>query len=340
MRRLLILFLLLFFVPRSSAASQPTGKLAEIIQRGYLICGINGDLPGFGWVDPDTGDISGFDVDYCRALTAAIFDEVTPDNLAFVQLTAEMRFDAVQNGEIDVLIRNTTLTVSRDVNYASDFGPVIFYDGQGLMAHANADIRSSHDLNGAVVCATSGTTNEDNLRELFDANQLQYTLLSFEATSDTFAAFVDGQCDLLTSDRSQLASLRSETAHPSNYEILPYTLSKEPLAPLYLADEQWGNVIRWVIYATFYAEELGITSVNVDEFLNSIDPSTQRFLGVNGDVGTRLGLSNDFAVNVIRAVGNYGEIYERNLEPIGIVRDDSLNAQWYNGGLIYAPPWN
>lgn len=339
MRRVLIVLTLLLLLVSNSNAAQ-SGKLTEIMQRGRLICGVNAELPGFGWVDPDTDEFSGFDVDFCRALAAAIFGTVTEDNLEFVALTAELRFEAVQSGAVDVLIRNTTLTFGRDVDYASDFGPVIFYDGQGLMAHSDVTIQSSRDLNGAVICATSGTTNEENLRELFDANGLQYTLLSFEETSATFDAFVRRDCDLLTSDRSQLASLRSETPVPSNYQILPYTLSKEPLAPLYLADEQWGNIIRWVIYATFYAEELGITSQNIDQYISSPDPSTQRFLGGAGDMGRRLGLSDDFVVSVIRAVGNYGEIYARHLEPLGIVRDDSLNAQWYNGGLIYAPPWN
>ncbi len=327
-------------------AQEPTGRLAEVLARGRLICGIHGSLRGFGFEDPETGEISGFDVDFCKALTAAVFGEVTEDNLEYVKLTAQARFPAVQNGEVDVLMRNTTVTLTRDTDPEGDFAPVTFYDGQGLMVRADLGIEELADLDGASICSTTGTTTEQNITELFETNDLSYELVVFEETTDTLVGFVDGRCDILTSDKSQLASQRLDTEDPSAYVILPMTISKEPLAPMYLqGDAQWGDIVRWVVYATFYAEELGITSENIDDFMESDDAAVRRFLGLpdeegaTEDLGNKLGLSNDFAANAIRAVGNYGEIYDRNIVPLGIDRAGTLNAQYYDGGLIYAQPW-
>ncbi|MCC6614923.1 MAG: amino acid ABC transporter substrate-binding protein [Anaerolineae bacterium] len=323
------------------AAAQPTGKLAEVIERGKLICGVNGTLPGFSFLDPDTGEVSGFDADFCRAFAAAIFGEVTADNLEFVPLTAAERFTALQSGQIDVLSRNTTWTLSRDTDLLGEFAPVTFYDGQGLMVRTDLGVSSIDELEGASFCTLTGTTTELNITDAMTARGFQFELIPFDASSDSFAAFEAGRCDVLTSDKSQLAGLRSSAADPSVYTILADTLSKEPLAPMVLeGDDDWLNVIRWTVFATFQAEEFGITQANIDDMVAS-PPNAEvgRFVGAEGGLGTFLGLSDNFAVNVIKAVGNYGEIYDRNIGPIGISREGTLNASWKDGGLLYAPAW-
>lgn len=326
-----------------SAQAEPTGKLAEVIERGRLICGVSGTLPGFSFFDPDTTEMSGFDADYCRALAAAIFGEVTEDNLEFVQLTAAERFAALQSGDVDVLFRNTTWTFSRDSDVGGDFGPVTFYDGQGLMipvALADEGVASIEDLDGAAVCTQAGTTTEANITDAFSARGFDLELIPFETSADSMAGFVDGRCDVLTSDKSQLAALRSASDDPSLYTILPDTLSKEPLGPMWLqGDSQWGDVITWTVFATFQAEEFGIDSMNIGDMMGSGSPEIARFLGEEGDLGSFIGLSNDFAANVIAAVGNYGELYDLHIAPLGIERAGSLNAAWTDGGLIYAPAW-
>ncbi|MEM6282236.1 MAG: amino acid ABC transporter substrate-binding protein [Chloroflexota bacterium] len=320
--------------------AEPTGKLAEVLERGTLNCGVSGTLPGFSFLDPDTGEMSGFDADYCRALTAAIFGEVTEENLEFVPLTAAERFTALQTGQIDVLSRNTTWTLSRDSDLGGDFVVVNFYDGQGLMVPVDLGVGSIDDLGGARICTQSGTTTELNITDAMTSRGLDFELVPLETSADTFTAFEGGQCDVLTSDKSQLAALRSSAADPSLYTILPDTLSKEPLGPMWIeGDAQWGDVIKWTVYATFYAEELGITSENIGDMMGSEDPGLARFVGEEGGLGSFIGLSDDFAVNVISTVGNYGEIYDRHLTPIGITRDGSLNASYLDGGLIYAPAW-
>ncbi len=327
------------------AQAEPTGKLAEVIARGSLNCGVSGGLPGFSYLNPNDNSWSGLDVDYCRALTAAIFGEVTDTNLVLVPLTAAERFPALQAGQVDVLMRNTTWTFSRDTDLQGDFGPTTFYDGQGLMVPVALGVASIDDLNGASICVQTGTTTELNITEAFNARGFDLELIPFEDSSQTITALEAGQCDVLTSDKSQLAGLRSGTADPSLYVILPDTLSKEPLGPMYnQGDAQWADVVNWTVYATFQAEEYGISSANVDEFLASADTSIQRFLGVaaadgSPSLGSFIGLSDDFAVSIIRAVGNYGEIYDRNIVPIGIDRAGTLNASWKDGGLIYAPAW-
>jgi general L-amino acid transport system substrate-binding protein len=323
-----------------SAQAEPTGKLAEVLERGTLNCGVSGTLPGFSFLDPDTGEMSGFDADYCRAIAAAVFGEVTDDNLEFVPLTAAERFTALQTGQIDVLSRNTTWTLSRDSDLGGDFVVVSFYDGQGLMVPVDLGITSIDDLNGARICTQSGTTTELNITDAMTSRSLDFELVPLETSADTFTAFEGGQCDVLTSDKSQLAALRSSAADPSLYTILPDTLSKEPLGPMWVqGDAQWGDVIKWTVYATFYAEEIGVTSENIGDMMGSDDPNMARFLGEEGGLGGFIGLSDDFVVNVISAVGNYGEIYDNHLTPLGITRDGSLNASYVDGGLIYAPAW-
>lgn len=327
------------------AQAEPTGKLAEVIARGKLICGVSGGLPGFSFLDPNTNTWSGLDVDYCRVFAAAIFGEANENTLELVALTAAERFTALQANQVDVLSRNTTWTFSRDTDLKGDFAPTTFYDGQGLLVRADLGVSSINDLNGASICVQTGTTTELNITEAFNALGFELELLPFEDSAQTITALEAGQCDVLTSDKSQLAGLRSGTADPSLYVILPDTLSKEPLGPMYIeGDAQWGDVINWSVLATFQAEEFGITSANIDEFLTSSNTEILRFLGVpaadgSTGLGSYIGLSDDFAANVIRAVGNYGEIYDRNIVPIGIPRDGSLNASWLNGGLIYAPAW-
>ncbi len=323
------------------AQAEPTGKLAEVIARGSLNCGVSGGLPGFSYLNPNDNSWSGLDVDYCRALAAAIFGEVTDANLVLVPLTAAERFPALQANQVDILIRNTTWTLTRDTDLKGNFAPTTFYDSQGVMVRADAGVASLADLDGASICVQSGTTTELNITEGAAKVGIQIELIQFESSADTITAFEAGQCDALTSDKSQLAGLRYGTADPSLYIILADTLSKEPLGPMYNeGDEQWANVVNWVVYATFQAEEYGISSANIDEMLASTDTAIQRFLGVGDPFNSLTGLSNDFTVSVIRAVGNYGEIYERNITPVGIDRAaNRLNLQWSDGGMIYSPAW-
>ena len=335
-----VLALMLSLTGIAGAQAEPEGKLAEVLERGTLVCGVSGTLPGFSFVDADTGEVSGFDADYCRAIAAAVFGEVTEDNLEFVPLAAAERFTALQSGQIDVLVRNTTWTFSRDTDLDGEFRVVTFYDGQGLLVPVDLGVSSIEDLGGARICVQSGTTTELNISDAMNSRGLDFELIPLETSADSFTAFESGQCDVLTSDKSQLAALRASSADPSLYEILPDTLSKEPLGPMWIeGDGQWGDVVTWTVFSTFLAEELGITSENIGDFAGSDNPRISRFLGESGDLGGYIGLSNDFAVNVISEVGNYGELYERHLEPLGIGREGTLNAPYTDGGLIYAPAW-
>ncbi len=329
------------------AHAQEGGSILDTVRnRGYLICGVNGQVPGFSFLDPDTSEWSGFDVDFCRAVAAAVFGEVTSNNIEYVPLTANERFTALQTGQVDVLMRNTTWTLQRDSEFGIDFGPTTYYDGQGLQVKAALGVSSINELDGVSICTLTGTTTELNITEAFESRGLSYELVPFENSSETSAAFEEGRCDVLTSDQSQLAGLRSQMADPGSIIVLPEVISKEPLGPAYLEnDAQWADVVNWTVFATFAAEEFGITQDNVDEFLDSDDPRVQRFFGQGGQVsGEYIGLDNDFAANVIRAVGNYGEIYERNVginTPLGLDRAAGLglNQLWTDGGLIYAPAW-
>jgi len=337
---LTVMLLVSFALPTTFA--QEGGVLDKVKARGTLNCGVNGQLPGFGYLDSTTGQWSGLDVDFCRAIAAAVFGEVTDTNLTFIPTTAQERFTAVQTGQVDVLFRNATWTLQRDTELGLDFGPVVFYDGQGLMVRADSGIESIDDLNGSSICTLTGTTTELNITEAMKARGFQYELVPFEQASQTIGALVEGRCDVLTSDRSQLAGLRTTTPDPGAYVILPDIISKEPLAPAYIeTDPKWANVVQWVVFATIQAEEFGITQANIDSFLTSDNPAIQRFLGVGDNPsGSYLGLDNGFVVNVIRAVGNYGEIYNRNVGPdtdLGL--DRQINDLWSNGGLIYAPAW-
>ncbi len=321
------------------ASGQEESLLYTVLDRGTLICGVNSTVPGFGYIDADTGEVTGFDTDFCRAIAAALFGDSTA--VEFRPLTAQERFTALQTGEVDVLIRNTTWTLTRDTDVGMDFGPTTFYDGQGLMVRVADGFQSIEDLNGASICVLAGTTTELNITDAMESRGFEYELITFEQSADTMGAFVEERCDVLTSDRSQLAALRSNADNPALYTILPDVLSKEPLGPVYLqGDPIWADVVNWVTFGVMQAEEFGITSENIDEFLESDNPAIRRFLGLEGDLGSLLGLSNDFMVNVIRQVGNYAEIYDRNLGPdTPLAIDRGLNELWTNGGLLYPPAW-
>ena len=314
-------------------------RLQAILDRGTLICGAHGTFQGFGFLD-EAGNWSGFDVDFCRAWAAALFDD--PNAVEFRSLSAQDRFTALQSGEVDVLARNSTWTFTRDAELGLTFGPVTFYDGQAIMVRRDIvdDPTAGLDaLEGAQVCVQSGTTTELNLADQFRAANISYEPVVFAEQPEAFQAYEENRCDAITSDRSQLAT--QGQAVLSNFDdhiILDLVMSKEPLGPAVAqGDEQWGDVVRWVVYGLIEAEELGITSQNVDEFLTSEDPVVRRLLGVEGELGSELGVSNDFVYRAIKHVGNYGEIFERNLSSFGLER--GINALWRDGGLLYAIPF-
>jgi general L-amino acid transport system substrate-binding protein len=314
-------------------------RLQAVLDRGNLMCGAHGTFQGFGFLATD-GSWSGFDVDFCRAIAAALFNDA--NKVEFRSLSTQDRFTALQAGEVDILSRNSTWTLDRDAGLALSFGPVTFYDGQAIMARRDVVSDASaglEALEGSQVCVQTGTTTELNLADQFRAAGVSYEPVVFAEQSEAFQAYEDGRCDAVTSDRSQLAT--QGQAVLSNFEdhvILDVVMSKEPLAPAVAqGDEKWADVMRWVIYGMIQAEELGITSQNVDEFLTSEDPVVRRLLGVEGELGSKLGLSNDFIYRAIKLVGNYGEVFERHLADFGLERGQ--NALWTEGGLIYSPPF-
>ncbi len=318
------------------AASAQT--LAAIKSRGELICGANGTLAGFGLPDPQ-GNWTGFDVDFCRAIAAAIFND--PTKVKFVPLTAKDRFTALQSGEIDVLSRNTTWTLSRDTSLGLDFVAVTYFDGQGFMVRRALKVSSALELNGASVCVQQGTTSELNLADYFRANQMQLKTVTFATGDEARKAYESGRCDSYTTDSSGLYGERQKLAVPGDHIVLPEIISKEPLTPAVRhGDSQWMDIVRWTHFAMVDAEELGVTKANVDDKLKSDDPETRRMLGAEGQYGEALGLTNDWVYRIIKHVGNYGEVFERNVgqgSPLKIVR--GLNALWTKGGLQYGPPF-
>ncbi len=322
----------------AAPATGSGGRLALVKSRGKLICGVNDALPGFSFLDKTTGQFVGFDADYCRAVAAAVLGDANA--VEFRPVNTAQRGPALQTGEIDVLIRNTTWTVSRDVAWGL-FAPTTFVDGQGMMVKKSLNAKTLQDLKGATVCVQTGTTTELNLTDQMRAAGVDFKPVVFQDIDPTYAAYEQGRCDAVTSDKSQLASRRSAFKTPGDHEIMDLTMSKEPLGPAVpLGDDQWFNVVKWVVYNTFQAEESGVTSKNVDDMLKSTDPVIRRLLGVEGDLAKGLGLNNDWVVKVLKAVGNYGEIYDRNLgpsTPLNIPRGP--NRQWTQGGILYAPPY-
>ncbi len=314
------------------------GTLDEVKARGHLTAGANGDLFGFGMPD-DKGVWRGLDVDTARAIAVAIFND--PEKVKFTPLTAVTRFTALQSKEIDVLTRNCTRTLGRDTSLGLNFAQVNYYDGQGFMVPKKLGVKSAKELDGATVCVLPGTTTEMNAADFFRSNKMTMKPVVIENSAELNRAFFAGRCDCITSDASQLAGIRAVSPNPKDYMILPEIISKEPLAPAVRhGDDQWRDIVDYVVLALIDAEELGITSKNVDEMLKSGDPKIQRFLGVSAGNGKSLGLDEKWAYNIIKKIGNYGEIFERNVGPntrLGIER--GLNALWTNGGLMYSPPF-
>jgi len=318
-----------------SAAAAATLDLVR--SRGYLQCGVSQGLPGFSNPN-DKGEWSGIDVDFCRAVAAAVFGD--PTKVKFRPLSAKDRFTALQSGEIDLLSRNTTWTMSRDTSLGFDFAGVIYYDGQGFMVKKDSGITSAAQLNGATICTQTGTTTELNLADYFRSQGMTYKALSFEKNEESLSAYDGGRCDAYTTDASGLYAQKLILKNPKDHIVLPEIISKEPLGPLVRqGDPQWTDIVRWTLFALINAEDLGVTKSNVDQMKTSTNPSIRRLLGTEGAFGQALGLKASWAADAIAAVGNYAEIYNRNVgpdTPLGIPR--GLNASWKNGGLMYAPP--
>ena len=308
--------------------------LDRVKNRGRLICGVHGGLPGFSFLS-ENGKWSGFDVDYGRAIAAAVLGD--PSKVEFVPLKAPERFPALQTGEIDVLIRNTTWTLARDTQAGVDFAPPTFYDGQGFMLRKDLGITAIEELAGASIGVTSGSTTELNLADTMRALGIEFNPVVVEETDTVFNSYEQGRCDVVTSDKSQLVARRQVLKDPEAHIILDVTISKEPLGPVTVhGDNKWNDVVSWVVYATFFAEEQGLTQANVSTF-ETDNPEIKRFLGKTGDTGKQLGLSKDWAHQMLGAVGNYSEIFERNLTPLGLTR--GVNKPWTQGGLLYAMPF-
>jgi general L-amino acid transport system substrate-binding protein len=314
------------------------GTLEDVKARGYLLAGVNGSVAGFSMPD-EKGEWKGLDVDTAKAIAAAIFGDA--NKIKYTALTAVQRLPALQSKEIDVLCRNTTATLTRETTNGLNFVHVNFYDGQAFLVPKKLGVKSAKELGGATVCVLPGTTTELNAADFFRKNKMQWNPVVIENTAELTKAFFAGRCDVYTSDGSQLAAHRSTAPNPADYVLLPEVISKEPLAPVVRhGDDVWYDIVNWTVMALLQAEEFGITSNNIDEMLNSNDPQIQRFLGVTPGLGKALGLDEKWAYNIIKQIGNYGEIFDRNVgpkTPLGLER--GLNAQWYDGGLMYADPF-
>ncbi|TDH39230.1 amino acid ABC transporter substrate-binding protein [Pseudohoeflea suaedae] len=319
----------------ATAASAAT--LDDVKAKGFVQCGVSTGLAGFSAPD-DAGDWKGIDVDLCRGVAAAIFDDASA--VKYSPLSAKERFTALQSGEIDILSRNTTWTMSRDTELGLNFAGVNYYDGQGFMVRKSLGVNSALQLSGASVCVQTGTTTELNLTDYFKANNMTYNPVVFEKLEEVNAAYDSNRCDVYTTDQSGLYAIRLGLSAPDDHVVLPEVISKEPLGPVVRqGDDQWFSIVKWVHFAMINAEELGVTSENVDEMMDSENPNIMRLLGKEGTFGEAVGLENDWAYQVIKNVGNYGEVFEANVgesTPLGIAR--GLNALWTNGGLQYAPP--
>jgi len=312
--------------------------LDAVREKGFIQAGVNGGVFGFGMPD-EKGVWRGLDVDTARAIAAAVFGDA--DKVKYTPLTAQQRFTALQSGEIDVLTRNATRTLSRETSLGLNFVQVNYYDGQGFLVPKKLGVKSAKELSGATVCVLPGTTTEQNAADFFRKNKMEWKPVVIESTTELAKTFFAGRCDVLTSDASQLAGTRAVSPNPKDYIILPEIISKEPLAPCVRhGDDQWRDIVDFSVLAMIEAEELGITSKNVDEMLKSTDPAIQRFLGVTEGNGKALGLDEKWAYNIVKQVGNYGEVFERNVgvnTTLGLER--GLNALWTNGGLMYSPPF-
>ena len=320
-----------------SAQTASAQTLKTVKDRGQLSCGVSQGLPGFSTPD-DKGNWTGFDVDICRAIAAAIFNDAT--KIKFVPLSAKDRFTALQSGEIDVLSRNTTWTLSRDTSLGANFTGVTYYDGQGFLVKKSLKVNSALELNSASVCVQTGTTTEQNLADYFKGNNMKYEVIAFASADETVKAYESGRCDVFTSDVSQLYAERLKLSNAADHVVLPEVISKEPLGPMVRhGDDQWFDIVKWTLFAMVGAEELGMTQKNVDEIAKSDKPEIKRAVGTDGNLGEQLGLTKDWLVRIVKATGNYGESFERNVgsgSKLGIAR--GLNNLWNKGGIQYAPP--
>ncbi len=330
-------FIFVFGTLLGTHAASAQATLKAVQDRSQLVCGANGTLAGFGRPDPQ-GNWVGFDVDFCRAIAAAIFND--PTKVKFVPLTASDRITALQSGEIDVLSRNTTWTMSRDTTLGIDFAAVNYYDGQGFMVRKSLKVNSALELNDASVCVQQGTTTELNLADYFRANNMTLKTVTFATADEAVKAYDTSRCDSYTTDSSGLYGERLRLTNPGDNIILPEIISKEPLSPaVRQGDDNWEDIVRWTHYAMVNAEELGVTQKNVDDMMKSDNPDIRRLLGVEGKFGSGMGLSDDWAARIVKAVGNYGESFERNVgqgSPLKVAR--GLNALWTKGGLQYGIP--
>jgi general L-amino acid transport system substrate-binding protein len=331
MKPLLAAFLACLLV--ASAHAQST--LDAVIKKGFLQCGVNVGLAGFS--QPDSHGVwKGIDVDVCRAVAAAVFGDA--GKVRYTPLTAQQRFTAIQSGEVDVLSRNTTWTITRDISLGLNFVGVNYYDGQGFMVPKKRKVKSAKQLDGATICVQPGTTTELNLADYFRANKMKFKPVVIEKLEEVLNAYFSGRCDAYTTDISGLVAVRASRApRPDDHVILPEVISKEPLGPAVRhGDDRWFDIVKWSLFAMIEAEELGLTSKNIEQQAASPNPSIQRFVGATGDIGKMMGLDNRWAVNIVRQVGNYGESFDANLKPLGFER--GLNKLWTQGGLMYAPP--
>jgi general L-amino acid transport system substrate-binding protein len=336
MKRAYLVFILVI-VAGLSAQSATAQTLKTVKDRGMLSCGVSQGLPGFSSPD-DKGTWTGLDVDVCRAIAATIFND--PTKVKFVPLSAKDRFTALQSGEIDVLSRNTTWTLSRDTTLGANFTGVTYYDGQGFIVKKSLKVNSALELNSASVCVQTGTTTEQNLADYFKGNNMKYEVIAFGTADEAVKAYESGRCDVFTTDVSGLYAERLKLANPADHVVLPEVISKEPLGPMVRhGDDQWFDLVKWVLFAMINAEELGITQKNIDEMVKSDKPELKRAFGTDGNLGEQLGLTKDWVIRIVKAVGNYGEAFDRNVgggSKLGIAR--GLNQLWTKGGIQYAPP--
>ena len=335
-KTLSICLFIAFTVAALSGAVQAGENLDAIMARDNIRCGVSTGLAGFSIAD-STGQWTGLDADFCGGLAAAVLGDAS--KVTYVPLSNQQRFTALQSGEVDLLSRNTTWTLTRDASLGLVFAGVTFYDGQGFMVPRDIGVQSATELDGAEVCVLAGTTTELNLADYFRANNMSFKPVVFEHLEEAKSAFFNGRCQVYTTDKSGLAAIISSDApNPDDYVILPETISKEPLGPVVRrGDDEWFSIVKWLVYALIEAEEKGVTQANVESMMDSDDPVVKRLLGTSGDMGTKLGLDNAWAVRAIQAVGNYGEVYDRNVVPIGLARTGS-NRLWTDGGLMYAMP--
>lgn len=313
-------------------------RLDVVKERGTLVCGVDGGIPGFSFVD-ESGTYSGLDVDVCKAVAAAVLGD--PEAVEYRRLDSTERFTALAGGEVDMLSRNTTWTISRDTQVGLEFAPTTFFDGQGMMVRVDSGITTLEDFAGKAICVETGTTTELNLTDQMRKLGVEFEPVVFQDANAAYAAYDEGRCEGMTSDKSQLIARRSTLPTPEDHTLLEATMSKEPLGPVTVNnDSTWFDVVKWTTFGLIQAEEFGITSDNVDDFVGSEDPNIARFLGDEGTLGSDMGLPNDFMYSVIKGVGNYGEVYDRNLGAGSqFALDRGLNALWTEGGLMYPPPF-